>query len=136
MRDWLSDAVRVLDAFHVVKLGTQALDEVRCCVQQGQLGRRGHRDDPLYKIRGLLRHGLEHLSERQHARLQAGLLAGDPNCEVELAWSCYQQLRAIYAGTASLRERRTLAERVIASFPTCPIPEVARLGRTLRAWCS
>jgi transposase len=23
---------------------------------------------------------------------------------------------------------------VIASFPTCPIPEVARLGRTLKAW--
>jgi transposase len=23
---------------------------------------------------------------------------------------------------------------VIASFPTCPIPEVARLGRTLRSW--
>ncbi len=78
-------------------------------MQQEQLGRRGHRDDPLYKIRGLLRHGLEHLSERQHARVQAGLLAGDPNAEVELAWSCYQQLRAIYAGTASLRERRILA---------------------------
>jgi Transposase len=23
---------------------------------------------------------------------------------------------------------------VIMSFPTCPIPEIARLGRTLRAW--
>jgi hypothetical protein len=23
---------------------------------------------------------------------------------------------------------------VITSFPTCPIPEIARLGRTLRAW--
>ena len=23
---------------------------------------------------------------------------------------------------------------VIASFPTCPIPEVARLGRTLKQW--
>ena len=23
---------------------------------------------------------------------------------------------------------------MIASFPTCPIPEVARLGRTLKAW--
>jgi len=79
-------------------------------------------------------HGLEHLSERQHTRLQAGLLAGDPHSEVELAWSCYQQLRAIYAGTASLRERRALAEKVIASFPSCPIPEVARLGPTLRAW--
>ena len=25
---------------------------------------------------------------------------------------------------------------MIASFPTCPIPEIARLGRTLRAWRS
>jgi transposase len=31
-------------------------------------------------------------------------------------------------------ERRALAEKVIASLPTCPIPEVARLGRTPRAW--
>ncbi len=92
-------------------------------MQQEQLGRRGHRDDPLYKIRGPLRHGLEHLTERQHARLQAGLLVGDPDCEVELAWSCYQQLRAIYAGTASLRERKSMAEKVIASLPTYPIPE-------------
>jgi hypothetical protein len=81
-----------------------------------------------------LRHGLEHLSERQHTRREAGLIVGDPDGEVELAWSCYQQLRAIYAGTASLRGRRTLAEKVMASLPTCPIPEVARLGRTLRAW--
>ncbi len=81
------------------------------------------------------RHGLEHLSEA--AQPAAGrLLVGDPHCEVELAWSCYRQLRAIYAGTASPHQRRTLAELVIASFPTCPIPEVARLGRTLRAWRS
>jgi len=40
------------------------VDEVRR-VQQQTLGRRGHKDDPLYKIRGLLRHGVEQLSERQ-----------------------------------------------------------------------
>ncbi len=51
---------RVLDAFHVVKLGTQVVDEVRRRVQQQTLQRRGHKDDPLYKIRGLLRHGVEH----------------------------------------------------------------------------
>jgi transposase len=28
------------------------------------------------------------------------------------------------------------AEHVIATFATCPIPEIARLGRTLRAWQS
>ncbi len=72
-------------------------------------------------------------TERQHARLQTGLAVGDPHGEVELAWSCYQQLRTIYAGTASLRERKTLAERLLATLHTCPIPEVARLGRTLRA---
>jgi transposase len=29
---------------------------------------------------------------------------------------------------------REIAAKVLDSFPTCPIPEVARLGRTLRAW--
>jgi transposase len=57
--------VAVLDAFHVVKLGTQVMDEVRRRVQQQTLHRRGHRDDPLYKIRGLVRHGAENLTERQ-----------------------------------------------------------------------
>ena len=29
---------------------------------------------------------------------------------------------------------RRIAEKIIAGFPSCPIPEVARLGRTLKAW--
>jgi transposase len=134
LRDSLSDAVQVLDAFHVVKLGTQVIDEVRRRIQQDTLGRRGHRDDPLYKIRGLLRHGAEHLTARQQARLLAGLTAGDPNDELAVTWFCYQQLRQIYSGKQPPTARRALAEKVLASFHTCPIPEVARLGRTLRSW--
>ena len=122
----------VLDAFHVVRLATQVVDEVRRRVQQDTLGHRGHKNDPLYQIRGLLRHGVEHLSDRQQAKLTRCLEAGDPDGEVDLAWQCYQQLRSIYHATAA--EGRRIAEKVIASFPTCPIPEVARLGRTLRAW--
>ena len=68
-RDELPDDVPVLDAFHVVKLGTQVV-AVRRRVQQEELGRRGHKDDPLYRIRGLLRRGREHLSERQVGRAQ------------------------------------------------------------------
>jgi len=98
LRDSLSDAVQVLDAVHVVKLGTAVVNEVRRRVQQEQLGHRGHQDDPLYKIRGLLRHGAEHLTERQRAKLVSCLDAGDPNDEVAMAWSCYQQLRQIYSG--------------------------------------
>ena len=130
--DGLPDAVAVLDAFHVVRLGTQVVDEVRRRVQQSTLGHRGHKDDPLYKIRGLLRHGAEHLTDKQRNRLSRCLDAGDPTGEVDVAWQCYQQLRSIYhAGPAA---GRAVAEKVIASFPGCPIPEVARLGRTLRAW--
>ena len=47
-------------------------------------------------------------------------------------WQCYQQLRSIYHATTT--EGRRIAEKVIAGFPSCPIPEVARLGRTLKAW--
>jgi len=102
-------------------------------VQQDALHRRGHRDDPLYKIRGLLRPGVESLSPRQVGRLDAGLTAGDPSWEVTVAWQCYQQLRSIYH-TPNPAEGKRRAEQVIGSLPSCPIAEVARLGRTLRAW--
>ena len=132
IHEGLADAVAVLDAFHVVRLGTQVVDEVRRRVQQDTLGRRGHKDDPLYKIRGLLRHGVEHLTERQQAKITACLDAGDPTAEVNVAWQCYQQLRSIYH--AAPAKGREIAAKVLDSFHTCPIPEVARLGRTLRAW--
>jgi len=132
IRDELPDAVAVLDAFHVVRLGTQVVDEVRRRVQQDTLGHRGHKDDPLYKIRGLLRHGVEHLTERQQTKITACLEQGDPHGEVNLAWQCYQQLRSIYHAGAD--RGRKICQKVLDSFPSCPIPEVARLGRTLRAW--
>ena len=132
IRDGLPDAVAVLDAFHVVRLGTQVVDEVRRRVQQDTLGRRGHKHDPLYKIRGLLRHGVEHLTEKQQAKISHCLNAGDPQDEVNIAWQCYQQLRSIYHAVPA--KGRQIAQKVFDSFHTCPIPEVARLGRTLRAW--
>jgi transposase len=51
--DQLEDAVAVLDAFHIVKLATQIVDEVRRRVQQDTTGHRRHRDDPLYRIRNI-----------------------------------------------------------------------------------
>ena len=65
-------------------------------------------------------------------RSAACLDAGDPTDEVNLTWQCYQQLRSIYH--AAPAKGREIAIKVFDSFHTCPIPEVARLGRTLRAW--
>lgn len=131
--DELEDAVAVLDAFHVVKLGTAAVDEVRRRVQQTTLGHRGRKGDPLYGIQTILRAGRENLTEKQHARLEAAFAHRDEHVEVEVAWQCAQQLRDAYR-QADLTVGRVIAEQVIDTFHTCPIPEIARLGRTLRRW--
>ena len=131
--DQLQDAVAVLDAFHVVKLGTAAVDEARRRVQQETHGHRGRKDDPLYRIRNLLRAGQEHLTDRQKTRLETAFTADDRHITVEVAWQCAQQLRSAYH-QSTCAEGRRIAEKILASFPTCPIPEIARLGRTLNQW--
>jgi len=133
IRDELEDAVAVLDAFHVVKLGLQAMEETRRRVQQEQLGHRGRKNDPLYRIRNALRAGTEKLTERQIDRIDAGLQAGDPTWEVTIAWQAYQRLRSAFA-SKDLRQGHKIAAQVLESFHTCPVPEIARLGRTLRSW--
>ncbi len=131
--DQLEDAVAVLDAFHVIKLGTDAVDQCRRRVQQDIHGHRGRKTDPLYGIRLILRCGAERLTDKQKARLDKAIAADERHDEVHIAWQCAQQLRSAYTA-ASLAEGRKIAERVVASFPTCPIPEIARLGRTLKQW--
>ncbi|MGH2613788.1 MAG: ISL3 family transposase [Thermomicrobiales bacterium] len=131
--DQLADATAVLDAFHVVKLGTTVVDEVRRRVQQDTTGHRGRKGDPLFGIQNILRAGAENLTDKQQARLARAINADDAHEEVFVAWQCAQQLRAAYR-TRDLAEGRRQAEKILASFHRCPIGEVARLGRTLRRW--
>ena len=131
--DQLEDAVAVLDAFHVVKLGTAAIDEVRRRVQQEIHGHRGRKHDPLYRIRNILRAGQENLTDRQKTRLESAFSADQRHIEVEVAWHCAQQLRSVYHQSSHANGKQ-IAKKVIASFPSCPIPEIARLGRTLTQW--
>ena len=62
----LPQAVRVLDPFHVTKLGLTAVDQVRRRVQQDIYRHRGHRGDPLYGIRS-------HPAPPRRPALRAGL---------------------------------------------------------------
>ncbi len=131
--DQLEDATAVLNAFHVVKLGTAAVDKVRRRVQQEIHGHRGRKSDPLYKIRTILRCGVENLTDRQRARLEKAIGADERHDEVYIAWQCAQQLRSAYHA-ARPAEGRRIAEKALATFPTCPIPEIKRLGKTLKQW--
>ena len=131
--DQLQDATSVLDAFHIVKLAGDALDEVRRRVQQDTTGHRGRKGDPLYP-------GPQSFARLAHA--------GSPhvkrNASVRPSWQMRRisvsksptftgQVREVFHQDTPAQGQR-LAAHLIESLPACPIPEIARLGRTLRKW--
>ena len=60
-------------------------------------------------------------------------LADERYVEVEVAYHCAQLVRSVYHQTSHAAGRR-IAIQVLDTLAGCPIPEIARLGRTLRQW--
>jgi transposase len=86
LRPHLDHAVQVADPFHVVAVANRCVDQVRRRVQNEQLGHRGRKDDPLYRIRRVLLTGAERLNDRGRERMDLGLRLGDPDDAVLGAW--------------------------------------------------
>ena len=133
LRTHLPRAVRVLDAFHVVKLGFDAVDQVRRRVQQDTLGHRGRAGDPLYGIRRVLRRGHDHHSDISWTRLLHGLDLGDPDGHVAAAWIAAQDLRLLYRHTDPDRAAQAFT-RWLEFCADSNVPELHRLARTLDSW--
>lgn len=131
--DSLPDATLVADPFHVVKLASTRLDDVRRRTQQETLGHRGHRDDPLYKSRKLLTIGHERLDDKGNAKLENLLEAGDPKGEVRMAWHAKETLRGLYDQPAE-DAGGYLADLIDSLIEPDMAPELRQLGRTLRTW--
>lgn len=91
---------------------------------------RATRSTPIQRI---LRAGAENLTDKQLDRLAAAIEADPAHEEVYIAWRCAQDLRAAYRAKDTTHAR-VLAQKILDAFHTCPIPEIARLGRTLRRW--
>ncbi len=89
----LPHATQVVDPFHLVKLAGEKFDEVRRRVQRETTGHRGHKHDPLYRIRRLLDMAHERLGELSDTKLHGLLTAGDPNGEVTIAWHAKEAVR-------------------------------------------
>jgi hypothetical protein len=84
IRDELPEGTTVLDAFHVVKLGSAMVDEVPPPLQQDTLGHGGRKADPLYGIRRTCRSELNTSLISNSPRLDAKLAAGDPTTKLPL----------------------------------------------------
>ena len=133
LRTALPAATRVLDAFHVTRLGFAAVDDVRRRVQQESTGHRGRKHDPLYRIRRVLRRGHEHLTDLAWDRLLTGLDVGDVDGQVAAAWIAAQDLRLIYRATNRQDAERRLY-RWLVHCADSDLPELHRLARTIDGW--
>jgi transposase len=91
----LPDAVAVMDPFHTVRLAGDALSECRRRVQQQVHERRGRTGDPLYRCRNTLLKGVDLLTDKQAARLDA-LFTDERYAEVQATWGIYQKTILAY----------------------------------------
>jgi transposase len=128
----LPDAVAVMDPFHVVRLGGDALDNCRRRVQQRLHGHRGRTGDPLYAARRMLHTGAGLLTDKQIERLDA-LFAGDDHVQVEITWGVYQRMIAAYREPDRRRGRQLMASLIDSLTHAVPkaLAEVITLGHTL-----
>ncbi|AXH96814.1 ISL3 family transposase [Ornithinimicrobium avium] len=128
----LPDAVSVMDPFHVVRLGGEALDECRRRVQQELHGHRGRKGDPLYSARRTLHTGADLLTDRQHERVES-LFARPEHVEVQCTWGIYQRMIYAYRApdrTAGRAEMASVIEALSSGVPA-RLVELRKLGRTL-----
>jgi transposase len=129
----LPAATAVMDPFHVVRLGGDALDRCRRRVQLDTCGHRGYKGDPLYAARRTLHTGAGLLTDKQKNRLDL-LFADDAHVEVEATWGVYQQMITAYREPDRRKGRQVMSqliESLSADVPTA-LTEIITLGRTLK----
>jgi transposase len=126
------DATAVMDPFHVVRLAGDAVTTCRQRVQQHVHGHRGRKGDPLYRCRNILLKGVDLLTDRQAARLDA-LFADERYAEVEATWGIYQKTILAYRAQDKKFGHWYLEQMIttIATGVPAALIEVKKLAATL-----
>jgi transposase len=128
----LPQAVEVLDPFHVVKLGADAVTKCRQRLQQQVFGHRGRAGEPLYRVRRLLLKGVDLLTDKQSKRLDE-ILSDERFLALRITWEAYQQLRSIYHQPTPAKAKAgfdKLLDRLKTSIPD-GLKELRTLARTI-----
>ena len=102
-------------------------------LQRETSGRRGRKDDPLYKYRRTLLTRRNYLTTRQNRRLDLLWATDDEYVALEVTWMFYQDLIQAY-GHPKKSEGKKLMDRIINTLRKgLPkgLEELAQLGRTL-----
>lgn len=138
IRRYLPGATIVVDHFHVVKLATDAVTDVRRRITMTTRGRRGRNSDPEWRIRNLLRRNREDLSDRAFAKLWNTLVdLGGPGMKILKAWIAKDLLRRVLALAATGADRSVVSHRLYRFYTWCAdagVPELERLATTISTW--
>ncbi|GAB3649225.1 ISL3-like element IS31831 family transposase [Corynebacterium nasicanis] len=129
----LPQATKVMDPFHVVHLAADKLTGCRQRLQRETTGRRGRKDDPLYKHRRTLLTRTNYLTQRQKQRLEMLWATDDDYMALEVTWMFYQDMIQAY-GHPKKSEGKKLMEKIINTLRKglpAGLGELAQLGRTL-----
>ena len=131
--DQLQDTTSVLDAFHIVKLSGDAPGEVRRRIQQDTTGHRARTSDSLspgpQSFARLTHAGSPHAKRNASVRPSRQM----KHISVSKSPTFTEQVRDVFHQATPTQGQR-LAAHLTQRLPACPIPEIARLGRTLRKW--
>ena len=129
----LPAATKVMDPFHVVHLAAEKLTGCRQRLQRETTGRRGRKDDPLYKHRRSLMTRTNYLTERQKQRLNLLWATDDGYVALQVTWAFYQDVIAAYGHPDKSRGKKLMSRVIDALRQGLPagLEELAQLGRTL-----
>ncbi|MGC3906745.1 ISL3 family transposase, partial [Corynebacterium variabile] len=129
----LPAATKVMDPFHVVHLAAEKLTGCRQRLQRETTGRRGRKDDPLYKHRRALLTRTNYLTDRQKQRLNLLWATDDDYVALQVTWEFYQDLIGAYGHPDKSRGKKLMSRVIDALHKGLPagLEELAQLGRTL-----
>lgn len=111
VRKAVPHAGEVLDPFHVVRLAGDKLTQCRQRLQQEATGRRGTKQDPLYRARRILLKTNATLTDRQRSLLDR-LFGNEDNEQLKVVWGSYQKIIACYAEPDRRKARSMIHEPV------------------------
>ena len=133
----LPNATLVVDHFHLVKLGNDALTKVRRRVTWDLRDRRGRKMDPEWANRRRLLRARDRLSDKSFAKMWNAIIAEDDTGQILSAWIAKEELRTLLStvragGDAHLTRHRL--HRFLSWCIDSQIPELLTLATTVDTW--
>ncbi len=133
----LPNATLVVDHFHLVKLGNDAVTKVRRRVTWDLKDRRGRKTDPAWANRRRLLRGRERLSQKSFAKMWNAIAAEDPSAHILSAWIAKEELHTLLATVGVGGDPHLTRHRLHRFLCWCidsQIPELLTLATTIDTW--